>query len=361
MEYSEDHNKIAEWAPLIIDGRDDTQPIAATRIITGTDVDYGALTHLLANHLSAQPGFDVHYNRKVVGLDRGDDGRWRVSVEDTYDGGIEAFSAKFVFVGAGGGALPLLQKPKIPEGKGYRGFPVSGIWLRCDVDAVSQRHHAKVYGKAASGSPPMSVPHLDTRIIGGKRSLLFGPYAGFSTRFLKHGSLGDLLASLAPQNIVPLLDVARDNVTLSEYLIGQVLESSNHQFATVKQFFPRAMKHEEGLEGGSGRAARPNHQATRNQGLVPPRGGCPRVRYRTGGRRRQVYRGAAWRLAGCLDGGRHRIDVLERCFAHELTESAWLPNLKEIIPTYGIDLKQDAEACRQTRAETATILKIENV
>ncbi len=214
MEYSEDHNKIAEWAPLIIDGRDDTQPIAATRIITGTDVDYGALTHLLANHLSAQPGFDVHYNRKVVGLDRGDDGRWRVSVEDTYDGGIEAFSAKFVFVGAGGGALPLLQKPKIPEGKGYRGFPVSGIWLRCDVDAVSQRHHAKVYGKAASGSPPMSVPHLDTRIIGGKRSLLFGPYAGFSTRFLKHGSLGDLLASLAPQNIVPLL---ASRVTMSPF------------------------------------------------------------------------------------------------------------------------------------------------
>src|SRR3984893_16888808 len=115
MEYIEDHNKIAERAPLIIDGRDDTHPIAATRIITGIDVDYGALTHLLANHLSAQPGFDVHYNRKVVGLDRGDDGRWRVSVEDTYDCGIEAFSAKFVFVGAGGDALPLLQKSKIPE------------------------------------------------------------------------------------------------------------------------------------------------------------------------------------------------------------------------------------------------------
>src|SRR5206468_894680 len=131
-----------------------------------------------------------------VGLDRDESGRWRVSVEDPRDGAREAVSARFVFIGAGGGALPLLQKSGIPEGKGYGGFPVSGIWLRCDVDSVSHRHHAKVYGKAASGSPPMSVPHLDTRIVGGKHSLLFGPYAGFSTRFLKHGSLEDLFSSL---------------------------------------------------------------------------------------------------------------------------------------------------------------------
>jgi malate dehydrogenase (quinone) len=359
MEYSENHNKIAEWAPLIIDGRDDTQPIAATRIITGTDVDYGALTHLLANHLSAQPGFDVHYNRKVVGLDRGDDGRWRVSVEDTYDGGIEAFSAKFVFIGAGGGALPLLQKSKIPEGKGYGGFPVSGIWLRCDVDTVSQRHHAKVYGKAASGSPPMSVPHLDTRIIGGKRSLLFGPYAGFSSRFLKHGSLEDLFASLTPANIIPLIDVARDNVALSEYLIGQVLQSSDHQFATLKQFFPRAMKKDwkEAVAGQRVQTIKPHetkgwfhHEAgalefgtelvvAEDKSIVALLGASP----------------------GASTAAAIGINVLQRCFPHELTESAWLPTLKEIIPTYGIDLKQDAEACRRTRAETATILKIENV
>jgi malate dehydrogenase (quinone) len=242
MEYSEDRNKIAEWAPLIMDGRGNKEPFAATRIITGSDVDYGALTHLLIKHLSDQPGFDVHYNRKVVGLNREQDGRWRVSLEDTNDGGLATVSTKFLFIGAGGGALPLLQKSKIPEGKGYGGFPVSGIWLRCDVDAVSHRHHAKVYSKAAVGSPPMSVPHLDTRIIGSKHSLLFGPYAGFSTRFLKHGELTDLLASLTFENIIPLLDVARDNFRLAEYLIGQVLESSNRQFATLKQLFPRAVK-----------------------------------------------------------------------------------------------------------------------
>src|SRR5262249_3283305 len=151
-------------------------------------------------------------------------GRWRVEVEDGETGDRHGIAAKFVFVGAGGGALEILQKSGIPEGHGYGGFPVSGVWLRCDVDAGSEPHHAKVYGKAAHGSPPMSVPHLDTRVIAGKTSLLFGPYAGFSTRFLKHGSLGDLFRSLRPGNILPLLAVAKDDWQLSEYLIGQVLQ-----------------------------------------------------------------------------------------------------------------------------------------
>jgi malate dehydrogenase (quinone) len=204
-----------------------------------------------------------------------------------------------VFVGAGGGALPLLQKSKIPEGKG----PRSGIWLRCDVDAVSQRHHAKVYGKAASGSPHMSVPHVDTRIIGGKQSLLFGPYAGFSTRFLKHGSLGDLFASLTPQNIVPLLDVARDNVTLSEYLIGQVLQSSNHQFATLKQFFPRAMKKDwkEAVAGQRVQTIKPHE----TKGWFHHEAGAIEFGTELVVAEDKGYC-AAWRLAGCLYGGRHR-------------------------------------------------------
>src|SRR6478735_799440 len=238
MEYSEDRTKIGEWAPLIMDGRDDREPFAATRIITGTDVDYGALTHLLVKHLSDQPGFHVYYNRKVVGLDREDDGRWRVSVEDTYDGGVATVSAKFVFIGAGGGSLALLQKSKIPEGKGYGGFPVSGLWLRCDDPDINKRHHAKVYGKAAVGSPPMSVPHLDTRVIGGQHSLLFGPYAGFSTKFLKHGSLMDLFLSVRPDNILPLMAVGRDNMDLTEYLVEQVFQTPSHRFAALRDFYP---------------------------------------------------------------------------------------------------------------------------
>jgi malate dehydrogenase (quinone) len=359
MEYSEDRAKIADWAPLIMDGRDDKEPFAATRIITGTDVDYGALTHLLVKNLSDQPGFQVHYNRKVVGLEREGDRRWRVSVEDANDGAVETVSAKFVFIGAGGGALPLLQKSKIPEGKGYGGFPVSGIWLRCDVDAVSQRHHTKVYGKASVGSPPMSVPHLDERIIGGKRSLLFGPYAGFSTRFLKHGELTDLFTSLSFDNIIPLLDVARDNIRLAEYLVGQVLQSSNQQFATLKQFFPRAVKKDwkEAVAGQRVETIKPHESkgwlkheegelefgtelvVAEDKSIVALLGASP----------------------GASTAAAIAIDVLKKCFGNELTEGAWLPQLKAIIPTYGVDLKIDADACRRTRAETAPVLKIENV
>ena len=359
MEYSEDRNKIADWAPLIMDGRDNKEPLAATRIITGSDVDYGALTHLLIKHLSDKPGFDVYYNRKVVGLDREHDGRWRVSVEDTNDGGVATVSPKFVFIGAGGGALPLLQKSKIPEGKGYGGFPVSGIWLRCDVDAVSHRHHAKVYGKAAVGSPPMSVPHLDTRIIGSKHSLLFGPYAGFSTRFLKHGELTDLLASLTFENIIPLLDVARDNFRLAEYLIGQVLESSNHQFATLKQFFPRAVKKDwkEAVAGQRVETIKPleskgwlEHEkgelefgtelvVAEDKSIVALLGASP----------------------GASTAASIAIGVLEKCFKDELTANGWLPRLKEIIPSYGESLIKDAALTRRIRADTATVLHLDNV
>ena len=357
MEYSEDRAKIAEWAPLVIEGRGADEPIAATRIVTGTDCDYGALTHLLVAHLSDRPGFAVHYNRKVVDLDREEGGRWRVTVEDTYDGGRETMSARFVCIGAGGGSLPLLQKSNIPEGHGYGGFPVSGIWLKCDDEAIAERHQAKVYGKAGSGSPPMSVPHLDHRIVGGKRSLLFGPYAGFSTRFLKHGSLTDLFTSLTHENIVPLLDVAKDNISLSEYLVGQVMQSSDHQFATLKQYFPKANKKDwvEAVAGQRVQTIKPTGKTdVMAQGFLEF--GTELVV--AADRSIVALLGAS---PGASTAAFIALEVLQKCFPEQLTDSAWLPKLKEIIPTYGIDLKTDAEACKATRAKTAPVLQIENV
>src|SRR5215468_5398040 len=353
MEYSDNRAKIAEWAPLIMDGRGNEEPFAATRIITGTDVDYGALTHLLIKYLSSQPGVSVHYKRRVVGLDREQNGAWRVGIEDADTRERHAVTSKFVFIGAGGDAIELLQKSRIPEGHGYGGFPVSGIWLRCDESAVSDRHHAKVYGKAAVGSPPMSVPHLDTRIIEGKKSLLFGPYAGFSTKFQKHGSLTHLFRSIPPGKIMPLLEVARDNIALTEYLIGQVLQSSAHQFAALRQFFPKAARNDwrEAVAGQRVQIIKPDQQrggilefgtelvAAEDKSIVALLGASP----------------------GASTAAFIAVGVLEKCFASELTESGWLPKLKEIIPTYGIDLAKDADACRRTRADTAPVLKVENI
>jgi malate dehydrogenase (quinone) len=351
MEYSEDHDEIAEWVPLVMEGRDDDQRVAATRMITGTDVDYGALTHLLVSQLQAQPGFSLHYRHRVVDLDRLDDGRWSLTVKDAETGEERTVSAKFVFIGAGGGGLELLEKSKIPEGRGYGGFPVSGIWLRCDVDGVSERHHAKVYGKAAEGSPPMSVPHLDTRIIDGKRSLLFGPYAGFSSKFRKHGSYSDLFRSIESGNIRPMLAVARQNLDLEEYLIGQVLQTESHQFATLQQFFPAAERQDwrKAVAGQRVQIIMPDPQHTgvlefgteqvgsADHSIVALLGASP----------------------GASTAALIAVQVVERCFANELTSGGWVDRLKTIIPTYGIDLKRDAQATRETRARTATVLGID--
>lgn len=352
MEFSEDPAKIAAWAPLIIEGREPGQPIAATRIISGADVDYGALTHLLVKQLQAQSGFSVHYKHRVVALAR-DDGRWLVTVENVATTERTTTSARFVFAGAGGGALDILQKSGIPEGNGYAGFPVSGIWLRCDVDEISTRHHAKVYGKAAHGSPPMSVPHLDTRIIGGKRSLLFGPYAGFSSKFLKHGSYADLLRSVEPGNILPMLAVARDDWQLSEYLIGQVLQTSEHQFAALQGFFPKAQREDwqRAVAGQRVQIIKPDPQhtgvlefgtelvASADKSFVALLGASP----------------------GASTAAFIAMEVLQKCFDDKLTPDGWLGALKQMIPTYGIDLKQDAAACRDSRARTAKVLQLDFV
>jgi malate dehydrogenase (quinone) len=240
MEYGEDHRELSQWMPLVMEGRDPGQHVAATRMLTGTDVDYGAITRQLLAHLQTLHGVNVACSHVVTDLKRTSDGRWNVVVKDRTSGSTRTVSAKTVFLGAGGGALTLLQKSGIPEGKGFAGFPVSGIFLRCDDQAIADRHNGKVYGKASVGAPPMSVPHLDSRFVDGRRSLLFGPYAGFSTKFLKHGSLGDLFGSVKPDNIGSLLAVGRDNFDLTKYLIGQVLESKESKYSSLHEYFPKA-------------------------------------------------------------------------------------------------------------------------
>ena len=240
MQWSDDPEQLAAWMPRMMEGRDPAQVVAATYMEAGTDVDFGALTRALITHMEASPGTDVHLQHEVTGLNKVD-GRWIVEVRDAQTHAVRAVSAGFVFVGAGGGALHLLQSCDLPEAQGYGGFPVSGIWLRCTNPEVIAAHHAKVYGMPPVGAPPMSVPHLDTRVINGEKALLFGPFAGFSTKFLKEGSLFDLPFSLDLDNLFPVLSAGMHNVPLTAYLIGQLLQTTGDRMDALHDFYPYAV------------------------------------------------------------------------------------------------------------------------
>jgi malate dehydrogenase (quinone) len=336
-----------------MEGRDPKERVAATRMITGTDVDYGSLTTNLLAYLKGREGFSVSFSQRVTDLERRQDGRWRVGMKDAKSGAKRSVVSRFVFLGAGGGALPLLQKSGIPEGHGYAGFPVSGVWLRTDAPSLTERHDAKVYGKASVGSPPMSVPHLDARIIEGKRHLLFGPYAGFSTRYLKHGSLTDMFRSIQLDNILPMLAVARDDFDLTEYLVGQVFESRATRFEALRAFLPKLAEADWKQEVAGQRVQiikrDPKHGGILEFGteivsasdasLVALLGASPGAST------------AAW-IA---------IEVVERCFRRQIEERGWTAKLKTIIPSYGVSLINDAALCRRVRAETAEVLHLQNV
>lgn len=239
MVYTEDPGQIAAWIPLVMEGRERSRPVAATRMARGTDVNFGMLTRLLIAALEKQPGFALHLNHEVGDLHRDGDG-WRVDVRDLTHDRERSVRARFVFIGAGGYSLQLLERTGIPEANGYGAFPVSGQWLRCTNQDVIARHHAKVYGKAEVGAPPMSVPHLDTRWITGEQQLLFGPYAGFTTRFLKQGSVLDLLGSIGIHNVRAVVSAGLENFDLTRYLVGQVMLSEEEREDMLRRYYPHA-------------------------------------------------------------------------------------------------------------------------
>lgn len=240
MEYSEDPKVISQWVPLLMKGRKPEEPVACTKMDHGTDVDFGNLTRELLESLIKRKEVRLHCNHLVKGFKRRDNGQWALRVENLQIHQERRFIADFVFIGAGGGSLLLLEKTGIPEAAQYGGFPVGGEWLVCENPDVVKKHHAKVYGQAKIGAPPMSVPHLDTRVIKGQEKLLFGPFATFSTKFLKNGSYLDFFKSLQKENLFFISQAGIKNMALTSYLIKQVSQSKHQKIQDLKEYYPEA-------------------------------------------------------------------------------------------------------------------------
>ncbi|WP_078408824.1 malate:quinone oxidoreductase [Priestia abyssalis] len=346
MEFSDDPEKLKEWIPLIMEGRTSNEPMAATKIDSGTDVNFGALTRMLFDHLKSE-NVKINYKHSVEDIKRTGDGSWEVKVHDIDSGKIEYHTAKFVFIGGGGGSLPLLQKTGIPESKHIGGFPVSGLFMVCNNPEVVEKHHAKVYGKAKVGAPPMSVPHLDTRYIDNQKSLLFGPFAGFSPKFLKTGSNLDLIGSVKPNNVFTMLAAGVKEIALTKYLIQQVTLSNEKRMEELREFIPNAKSEDWGIVVAGQRV-----QVIKDTEA----GGKGTLQFGT-----EVVSAADGSIAALLGASpgastavHVMLEVLEKCFPQHIKE--WEPKIKEMIPSYGLSLVENPEIFQRIHNSTTQTL-----
>lgn len=352
MVFSTDFNQLKEWMPLVMEGRSETDSVAATSMTIGTDVNFGELTRTIFTYLSQLEGVTMHFNCEVQKLKQRDDKLWRIKITDLATGIKRKAYTKFVFIGAGGGSLPLLEKANVPEGKGYGGFPVSGQWLKCTNPEVIAKHKVKVYGKASVGAPPMSVPHIDSRMINGEKQLLFGPFAGFSTRFLKNGSYSDLPLSIKADNIIPMIAAGIKNIPLTKYLINQVRQSPNDRIKALREYVPGARSKDWVLER-AGQRVQVIKKDEKEGGILEF--GTEVITTADG--TLSVLLGAS---PGASTAVSIMVDLITRCFKDEIETPEWQEKLKLMIPSYGQTLNDNPTLLDEIRQNTATILKLNN-
>ncbi|MEN5315230.1 malate dehydrogenase (quinone) [Pseudomonas koreensis] len=350
MQYSEDPAVIKKWVPLMMEGRDPNQKIAATWSPLGTDMNFGEITRQFAGYLQTKPNFDLKLSSEVEDITKNADGTWRVSYKNLKDGTKTETDAKFVFIGAGGGALHLLQKSGIPEAKEYAGFPVGGSFLVTDNPAIAEQHLAKAYGKASVGAPPMSVPHLDTRVLDGKRVILFGPFATFSTKFLKEGSYLDLLTSTTTHNIWPMTKVGIKEYPLVEYLAGQLMLSDEDRLNALKEYFPNA-KAEDWRLWQAGQRVQIIKRDEASGGVLKL--GTEIVAAQDGS-----IAGLLGASPGASTAAPIMLSVLQKVFKDKVATPEWQAKLHQIVPSYGTQLNSDPAKVAQEWAYTAKILEL---
>jgi malate dehydrogenase (quinone) len=346
MEYTEDAAVMKEWFPLMMEERADVSQLAATKMHMGTDVNFGALTKAMIGYLQSS-GCGLKLGYEVDKIKKKKSGKWQLEVKDLTNDDDLVITADFVFIGAGGGSLTLLEKTDIPEANGYGGFPVSGQWLKCINPTIINQHHAKVYGKAAVGAPPMSVPHLDTRVINGQKALLFGPYAGFSTKFLKNGSYLDLFLSIESHNVWPMLTAGYNNIPLTKYLINQVMQSDEERLNALQDFYPCAAKEDWQLV-----------EAGQRVQVIKQEGKHGTLKFGT-----EVVtdaEGTVATLLGASPGASTSVsimlDIIEQCFPDLMKDQSVVTKLKSMIPSFGTSLKKDSDLLHQCRAHSSSVL-----
>ncbi len=349
MQYSDDHEKLREWIPLIMSKRNPHEKLAATKMDLGTDVNFGTLTRKMAHYLIEDSGVEVFLYHEVKDLDPREDNAWQMRVKDRLHQHSQRVVADFVFIGAGGYALPLLESSDIPEGAGYGGFPVSGEWLVTHNPDLVKQHRAKVYTQAPLDAPPMSVPHLDLRIIDGKEALLFGPFASFSTKFLKEGSYLDLPESINFKNIRSLFGAWWHNLPLTQYLLRQVAMTKTQRIQHLREFIKDAEEKDWEIKVAGQRV-----QIIKKDDQL---GG--KLEFGT-----EVVVNSAGTIASLLGASPGAstaafamLQVLEKCFKDKFNNE-WREKILEIFPTYGEKLADNPKLVRKTRAYTKEILNL---